>query len=439
MRVFFSAGEASGDAYGAAIVLAMTELGAFSDRALAHGLVGYATGLSEKDGDVKSAAEWISGLYSNDPAVGFLSRVGSGSLSLADLEAEVTADIGSGLIDRHRLLSETVFAIGGRRLREAGAAIVEDSSQWGAVGITESLKVVPKVLWGYDEAKRRLTRHDPGLFVPIDFGYVNIKLARRAKAAGWKVLYFVPPGSWRRDKQGADLPSVTDAIVTPFPWSADILRGMGADARFYGHPLKAMVASVPDVEERSGLTLLPGSRNHEIKHNLPLMAAVAKQVEGPLRIGVAPNLRTEDVERRWKGLEGPPAEFVKDGRAALKASRAAVVCSGTATLEAALCRCPMVIVYRVSKLIEIEARIRKPKFGFIGLPNIVLDRAVVPELIQHDATVGAVLSHVSALSVDGTARSLQLEAFEEIDAACGPTDCFEQTARLAIELSGGLP
>ena len=334
-------------------------------------------------------------------------------------------------------MSESVFAVGGQNLHQAGAALVADSSNWGAVGIAEALKMVPKAWVGYDEARRRLTRHDPGLFVPIDFGYLNIKLARRAKAAGWKVLYFVPPGSWRRDKQGADLPDVTDAIVTPFAWSAEILNGMGADARFFGHPLKSIVAKVPDAERRSGVTMLPGSRKHEVKHNLPLMAEVARSLQCELRIGVAPNLAVESLERTWNRLRGPAATFTRDGRSALKASRAAVVCSGTATLEAALCRCPSVIVYRVSKVIELEYLVRRPKIGFIGLPNIILDRPVVPELVQYDATPQGVLTRLVPLLEDGAVRQSQLDAFEEIDTACGPSDCFERTAELAMEIGGG--
>jgi lipid-A-disaccharide synthase len=329
-----------------------------------------------------------------------------------------------------------IQAVGGPRAREAGATIVADSSDWGAVGILESLKVVPRVWGGYRAALRALAAGRPGVFVPIDFGYINVRLARAAKRAGWKVLYFVPPGSWRRDKQGADLPSVTDLIVTPFPWSAEILRGMGADARFLGHPLKETVAQTPDPVERAGIAVLPGSRAHEVRENLRAIVPAIEGLSGPVRLVVARNLGESALTRAWSAAGGGPAEFVTDGAcAALKASRAAVVCSGTATLEAALCQCPCVVVYRGSRAMEIEYRIRRPKFEHISLPNILLRRALLPELIQWDATPARIRAEITSLAEDGPARKAQLDGFAELDATLGPSDALTQAAALISGLA----
>ncbi|RYG19321.1 hypothetical protein EON82_21605, partial [bacterium] len=131
--------------------------------------------------------------------------------------------------------------LGGTRMRDQDVDLLADSSHWGAITISQSLPLVRRVMGSYYRAKRALSAGQPGLFVPIDFGYVNIRLARHAKARGWKVLYFVPPGSWRRHKQGKDLPAVTDAIVTPFSWSAEILERMGANVRWFGHPIKSLL------------------------------------------------------------------------------------------------------------------------------------------------------------------------------------------------------
>lgn len=329
-------------------------------------------------------------------------------------------------------------AVGGRKLREAGAALVADSSHWGAMGIFESLRVAPKVKRGYDAALGALARGRPGLLVPIDFGYMNIRLARRAKALGWKVLYFVPPGSWRRDKQGADLPVIADAIVTPFQWSADILTRMGANAHWYGHPLKQMVAlGSPHAEERQTIAVLPGSRSHEVGLNLreivPAVAGKGRQVEA----AVAPSMTAGAFQQIWRQAGGDPERLratVDDTYGVLRRARAAVVCSGTATLEAALCGCPAVVVYRGSKIMELEYRIRRPKFDFISLPNILLGRMALPELLQWDANAERIGAEVGRLVQDGPDRESQLSAFAELDALLGPSDALDRTVDLMREM-----
>jgi lipid-A-disaccharide synthase len=378
MRVFFSAGEASGDAYAAALLREMVRLG---------------------------------------PGLRFLFE-----------------------------------GIGGSQLAAAGANVVVDSSKWGAISILQSLKVAPRVVGGYSKAKRALRKGRPGLFIPIDFGYVNVRLARYAKKHGWKVLYFIPPGSWRRHKQGKDLPAVADEIVTPFPWSAEILRKMGAKVHFFGHPLKQMIANHPRYEgERASVAVLPGSRMHEIKENLPVVAqavsagpghrggAVGKANDFPYTIefAVASSVDAEDLRRRWLALapERTGDTFSKaDTYGVLSRARAAIVCSGTATLEAALCRCPMIVMYRFGKLTEMEIRFRRVRPKFISLPNILLDRPIVPELIQQEAIPKRIRSLLEGLLPDGASREDQLRAFEELDAVLGPPEAITKTAELGLKM-----
>lgn len=324
---------------------------------------------------------------------------------------------------------------GGRRMREAGVELIADCSRWAAMGIVRSLFVAPRALRGVLELRAALAKGQPGLFIPIDFGFVNVALARRAKELGWKVLYFVPPGSWRRDKQGSDLPSVTDAIVTPFPWSAEMLRASGANAFWFGHPLVQMLAPFARrSEERDGIAILPGSRRHEVQANLASIAAAVRGLDGPFRFAVAPGLDVEELRKRWELLGGPPAEFLaRPAAVVLSKSRAAIVCSGTAVLESAICRCPCVVVYRGDKLMELEFRIRKPKFDFIALPNILLGRMAVPELIQYDANPERIRFELDAI-VNGPRREEQLSAFEELGDLLGPADCLTRTAKLVPEL-----
>ncbi len=337
----------------------------------------------------------------------------------------------------------TVEGIGGKRLKEEGATLRADSSKWGAISIVQALKVYPRVVGGYYKAKAALGKGIPGLFIPIDFGYANIRLARHAKSKGWKVLYFIPPGSWRKDRQGKDLPGVTDAIVTPFPWSAELLNNMGANAHWFGHPIRQLIrdALATGTQETYDLALLPGSRHHEVSENLPAIAGALQIIdpEAKLRSGVvvASSLDPEELKKEWLRLAPKRTndEFRQGASATiLSSARAGVVCSGTATLEAALCHCPMVVVYKVTRAMAVEAKILRIRPKMIALPNILLDRFAIPELIHTAATPEAIAAHLQSLLADSPTRQAQLEDFKTLESTLGPEDAITKTAQLAVTL-----
>lgn len=437
MRVFFSAGEASGDAY-AAELLRRLQPEAFSY---------FRQKLAElrHDESIDSEEKLYEFLRRESLVVDSLDLVELAMAVEEDLKISVPTDktarevldFISNRLSQESFQSDISFqAVGGRRLRDAGARIVADSSHWGAVGIVESVKVSPRVISGYLKAKRELGRGRPGLFIPIDFGFINVKLARHAKSKGWKVLYFIPPGSWRKTKQGGDLPAVTDAIVTPFPWSAEMLNEMGANAHYFGHPLKEMVAQVPDSPKREGVAVLPGSRKHEIESNVPVIATAIKDHAGPVTIALAANADEASLRREWAKWSDHEPQIVHRAAEALKASRCAIVCSGTATLEAALCGCPCVVMYRGNWVMEIEFRIRKPKFDYISLPNILLDRPLLKEYLRHEANPMAVRTELEALDAEGARRSEVLQAFRELEDSLGEPHCLDRSVDLARTMLG---
>ena len=323
-------------------------------------------------------------------------------------------------------------------LAECGS-LLADSSAWGAISIAQSVRVFFRARGGFNAAKRALAGGVPGLFIPIDFGFFNIRLARHARRLGWKVLYFMPPGSWRRDRAGEDLPAIADEIVTPFPWSAELLQKAGAKAHFFGHPIRQLLLEQPSGEEnRTTIAVLPGSRQHEIEQNLPVIAGALKSSPTPIEFAVAPSVDLQALKRDW-ARHAPNqlnTEFtVDDVYGVLRRAKAAVVCSGTATLEAALCRCPMVVIYRFSKATLLEVRllgIKKPKF--VSLPNILLDREAVPELIQTQATPEAIRGWIESLVTPGEARGGQLKSFAELEGLLGPEDAITRTAELAARM-----
>lgn len=360
--------------------------------------------------------------------------------------------IGAALIEKLSEIAPDDFAIaaiGGAKIQETryrhqAPIQVADSSSWGAISIVQSLKLVPKALaafWGARSTLEAMAElHGTGVFVPIDFGFFNMKLAKKAKQMGWKVLYFMPPGSWQRGRPKSKLSGIADIIVGPFPWNANDYASIGIDCRYFGHPLKELLAAGDELpERRAGIALLPGSRKHEIVEILPALAQIDFG-DNPVTIALAPNLNLNRIKAAWKKLGGRDkgVEFVSGRtREVIAGAAAAVVCSGTATLECALLKTPMVVVYKVSAAMQAEARLvgfRMPEF--ISLPNIILRRRAVPELLQDGCTRATIGSELNGILGPSEHRIAQLEAFDEISDALGGTDAITKTAECVCEIAG---
>ena len=336
-----------------------------------------------------------------------------------------------------------VQAIGGKQLRAGGAEIVADSSRWGAMGILQSFKVGPRVLRGYLKAKKAIKIEDSGLFVPVDFGFLNMRLARHAREYAWKVLYFMPPGSWRRNLQGEGLAEVTDEVVTPFAWSSGMLTSVGVHAHWFGHPLKQIIEEDKNPfqgEESKTIAIFPGSRSHEIQRNFKAIARASEFISKGLdfEVAVAPTLERAQLMKMWRRYSKSDRRITfteGDAFAILKRARAGIICSGTATLEAALCYCPMVVIYKFSLAMELEARVLRINPEFIALPNIICHRRVVPELIQWKARPKTIALELLQLVEPGSFRDHQLSTFDQIRNDLGSPEALTRTASLALKMS----
>ncbi len=328
-----------------------------------------------------------------------------------------------------------IGGIGGTRFAQiANEPLIADSSNWGAMSVIKSIRKGFSIVPYFRGFKRVLRTTEPGVFVPIDFGFMNLKLCRAAKEAGWKVVYFVPPGSWRRDRQGADIPILTDAVVTPFPWSHEILKQMGANVHFFGHPLKQIHKEIIETPfERKGLSVLPGSRQSELEQLVPTLRDTVNDYRGQIQLPV-PMTFIPYLEKNWTRTQDNILNGAETGTVmrALRTSEAGIICSGTATLEAALAQTPTVVVYRVSDLVILELRlIRFKRPQFVSQPNILLQSEVVPELIQENFTVEKLKRTLDEIQTDAVAQK-QRAAFAEICELLGGDDCITRTAELIL-------
>ena len=376
------------------------------------------------------------------------------SVSIVCVAGEASGDAScAALVDavRQYLPRARFWGIGGKRMAEVGVRLLYDSSRWGAVGVVEALRVAPALWLVQQKLKRRLAQERPDLLVLVDFGAFNVPLAKWAKRQGIRVFYYFPPGSWRKTlPRRNDLPHCTDCIVTPFAWSAELLRQSGANAHFVGHPLLDRVRPTLRLNEfcerlqlpTDGLRigLLPGSRRQEVRALLPTMRQAAELLhhERPdvqFLVAPAPSVNQQEVQQvftntpiRWRMATGITYDVMTH-------CHLLWCCSGTATLEAAILGTPMIILYRGSRLMEIEYRLRRRalKLTFIGLPNLIADRAICPELIQWDATPQNLLALSRDLLPGTELHRLQRDALLQVKSVLGAPGATERAAHLLIE------
>ncbi len=338
---------------------------------------------------------------------------------------------------RAKLPQARYTGLGGTAMQAAGQQRVVRAEDVAVMGITEILRHVPRILRSYFTLVRSIRRNRPDVAVLIDFPDVNFRLAKHLKRMGVPVIWFVSPQlwAWKRGRLRWVQHRVAK-MLTVFPFEEPFYRARGVDAEFVGHPL--VEAALPSVSRedyarwynldpvKTWVALLPGSRLPELRANLPAMLAAANQLGGEMEylVPLAPTLQPVDLDTL--GLPPGTVRLVRDARAALLHSRAAVVASGTATVQAAVIGTPFVVVYRVSKatfraakrLVRYPAEItaQKDEYGNlpVAMPNLIAGRRVVPELLQEQFTPENVVAALELLLRDGPERQCQISDLAEV-------------------------
>lgn len=322
-----------------------------------------------------------------------------------------------------------VAGMGGSRMRSCGL-VGPDSSEVSVVGVVEVVEKLPKILKAFRELKQDLRAFKADAVVLIDFPDFNLRFAREVKKLGIPVIYYISPQVWAwRKGRLSKIARLVDKMLVVFPFEVELYRERGVDVEYVGHPLADSAKtdlSAAEAKEDLGLSpssrcvaLLPGSRTGEVKRLLPPMLEAATLIEKGLSekpVFLLPAANSIDDSLIEGFVRGVPVDLrVVRGKThtALRASEAAVVASGTATLETALIGTPMVIVYRMSALSYGVARalIRLP---YAGLPNIVAGKEVVRELLQGEATPENISKEILSILNDPGKRDAILESYSEI-------------------------
>lgn len=334
---------------------------------------------------------------------------------------------GAQLIEalRRRDSSLEFFGVGGDRMRAAGCDTVVDAKDLAVVGITEILSHLPKILGLYNKLIREADRRKPDLAIVIDSPAFNWRVARQMKRRGVRTVYYVAPQFWAwRQGRVRLLRDYIDKALVIFPFEEKFYRDRGVDATFVGHPLAELAnpttsrgafAKEFDLDAaKPWITLMPGSRVKEVRMNLPtiLESAAVLGSEYEFLLPIAPTL---DRGHLQDSIARRGVRVLPEALSALYHSRAGIIASGTATVEAAMMSTPFVMVYRVSPVTYLlgKPRVKVPRFAMV---NLIAEEEVVPELVQHDFKAENVVARVKEILPDGPLRARMLEGLARVKA-----------------------
>lgn len=365
---------------------------------------------------------------------------------------EASGDLLAGLLLdglRARWPELHAFGVGGAQMAQRGFEAWHSSDALSVRGYLEVLPKLAQLIALQRRLGRRMCDERPDVFIGVDAPDFNFGLETRLRSRGIKTVHFVSPSFWAwRAERLVKLKAAADRVLCVFPFEPELLAGHGIDAAYVGHPLANVVPMRPDraaARARLGLNaegpviaLLPGSRKAEVEHLalrfFEAAALVVRQLgDARFVVPALPALRAR-IEAAARAAQMEPFLKIVAGQShdALAACDATLIASGTATLEAALFKRPMVISYHMN---ELSYRIMRTKkiLPWVGLPNILCRDFVVPELLQHDATPRSLADALLAwLAAPGKVAQLERRF----------TDLHEQlrrdTATLAADAIGQL-
>jgi len=337
-------------------------------------------------------------------------------------------------------------------MRAAGCDTVVDVKDLAVVGISEIISHLPKVYGRFRRLISEADKRRPALAIVIDSPAFNWRVARQMHKRGIPVVYYVCPQfwAWRQGRVRLLRKYITKALVI-FPFEEQFYCDRGLDATFVGHPLSDQ--TLPTIKRddyaaqrkldttKPWITLMPGSRVKEVSMNLPeMLESAAKLGWGyEFLLPIAPTLDRSFLESLIGNL--PSIHLVPEALPALLHSRAGIIASGTATVEAAIMGTPFVMVYRVSSLTYLLGRPRI-KVSHFAMVNLIAGEQVVPELVQQDFTAEKVISRMNEILSCGPARDKMIEGLANVrlrlrGPAAETTHPIDRAAEMVLRLLHG--
>ncbi len=335
--------------------------------------------------------------------------------------------------------------------KEAGRDPDLHYDQMNVMGFSEVLRKLPVILRNLRQAKALLREFRPDALILVDYPGFNLKMAKFAHKLHVPVHYFISPKVWAwKEWRVKKIKKYVDRLYSILPFEVGFYKKHHYDVTYVGNPSVQEIAyslgHIPPKKhfmERQGLddprpiiALLPGSRRGEIRNNLPLMIAAAKRFpEFQYVVGAAPAVG----EKFYREVAQDPGLKVTFGstHTLLKYSQAAVVTSGTATLETALIGTPQVVVYRANG-VKLSYRIMEKllKVKYVSLPNLIVGNSVVPELLVHNCTVESITRELSPILQPSPRREWQIAGYRTMQRKLGNSVASEYVAELIADSLG---
>ena len=347
---------------------------------------------------------------------------------------------------RERRPETSVSGIGGPALRQVGMETLIDSSRIAAMGLLEAADKFGAIRTAYREMAEILRTNPPELLVLVDFPEFNMRLAKVAKTNHVPTFYYISPQVWAgRRKRVHTMAERVDLLATVFPFEQEFYAKCGFTVEFVGHPLVDRVRpslSKKETRARYGLDpkkpiigLFPGSREQEVQRLLPPLVEAATILDEKYQfiLAVAPTLEKKKIESALPKNSSKFQIVQGDTYNIMNATDLGLVASGTATLEMALTGTPMVIIYKMSYFTYGLARLFV-HVPFIGMPNIIAGKQIVPELIQGAATPKKIAQEALRLLTNPEAYSLAQKGLHDVSKQLGSPGAAIRAAKLACDL-----
>lgn len=334
--------------------------------------------------------------------------------------------------------------IGGDRMAAAGGDMFRHYRDTAVMGVTEVVAKAGRILRNFSDCKKDVESFSPDALVLVDYPGFNLRMARFAHRKGIKVFYYIAPKLWAHGEgRIRQIRRYVDRLFVIFPFEVEYFASRGVDAEYFGNPLpdsvKAETEGVADTGNGPLLAFLAGSRMSEISRLLPRYVGLEKLLSADRRfdgyrfiLACAPSV-SESVYRRF--LPADSRIFMELGKTCriLSEADAAVVANGTANLEAALCSTPQLSCYAMNGLTFALARLLV-RIDMVSLPNIILGRPAIRELLQSDASAENMYEELCSILFDESRRSKMLADYGELRAMLGDGGASGKLAARILEL-----
>lgn len=363
------------------------------------------------------------------------------------IAGEASGDLhGSNLVAsiRQKDPGAKIRAWGGEKMRRNGANVVKNYHDLAFMGFVEVLMNLNTILKNFNICKKDITEFNPDALILIDYPGFNLKIAKWAKKKGFKVFYYISPQVWAwKRRRVYTIKKVVDKMLCILPFEKKFYDNYDVDCQFVGHPLLDEIAKVEPVDKdkfykanrlnpkKELIALLPGSRKQEVSRMLTVMLEVVKMFPNyQFVIACAPSLPVS-YYKKIIGEKSNVRLVVNRTYQLLQLSSAAIVTSGTATLETALLDVPEVVCYKANKISYLIAR-QVARVKYICLVNLIMDRLVVKELIQGEMTANSIRDELQSLLNSSKRQKKLLEDYEELKYVLGNAGASDRAAETII-------